>query len=127
MVENTENDISLPPAWCTRRIRHITLRRVEELARQAYRLFREERVVSSRRVNDIVREEVIDRGKPRRIDIAKTRNLHGSGTIAEYGECAARAVPCEVNEDIDLIGMNPFGDLRIGKSRDVAPSRRVLL
>ena len=72
-----------------------------------------------------VRQEVVNSGKPRRIEVANTRDLHGCRTQREHGKRIVCAVPREVKEDVDLIGANPLRNLCGSLAAHIAPSRRM--
>ena len=71
-----------------------------------------------------VRQEVVDSGKSRRIEVANTRDLHRCRTQREHGKRVVCAVPREVKEDVDLIGANPLRNLCGSLAAHIAPSRR---
>ena len=81
--------------------------------RQPQQALREIRVILPRRIAKLVREKIIDRVKPRRIEITDAAHLDRRRAIREDGKPRPRRMTGEIEKNIDLILPNlPRGLLR---------------
>ena len=125
VVEAAERNIALLPRG-QRRDSRFSPRTVAKVALgQAQKLLCKTGVVFPNGIGMHVRQEVVDSGKSRRIEVANTRDLHRCRTQREHGKRVVCAVPREVKEDVDLIGANPLRNLCGSLAAHIAPSRRM--
>ena len=73
------------------------------------------------RVDQGVGDAVIDGGQAGGAGVSEPGDLHGCGFDGEEGQAVMGHVHGEIDEDVDLIGADFVGKLRIGKRADIVP------
>ena len=68
----------------------------------------------ARRVAHRVRDPVVDRVEPGRVQIVEPRDLHGRGLAAEHAEPVVPGVAGDVDQDVDAVVADPLRDRRVG-------------
>ena len=103
VLRHSEGQRCICRTFRDRRTAQGIIRRIAQRMRQAQRLLAVE-LLRPRRREQLIRQERIDEGHPRRRGGIQPRHLYGRRAQREHGERRpALPMPAEVNQDIDLI------------------------
>ena len=89
--------------------------------RQTDNLLRHRIISHPRRIDIHIREHIVHRRQPRRIEIADPRHLHRCGTVRENGQRIPLRMPREIDENIHLIMADERRRLRRRTATDIMP------
>ena len=111
-------------------MREVVPRVAEMAVLQAQNFFREKFFVETFGVGEFVRQKIINRIKSRRRHVTDAADLNRRGLIRQHVKGIVCGVPRKVNEDVNFVVDDAFGDFSRRFVEDVAEivdSRRELL